>query len=87
MRVTRDPAVVAEGIRRATQAVLDRWYPGTAVVVDWTGDAYLLQLERGLRLASPIWVAPEQLRSADDRFALRREVIAAAWRPAAKLPG
>jgi hypothetical protein len=77
--VTREQALVAERLRRATQELLDRWYPGTGVTVDWTGDAHLLQIARGMRLAAPIFVVADRLKSLEDKMALRREVLTAAW--------
>jgi hypothetical protein len=77
--VTPEEAFAGERLRRAAQALLDRWYPGTGVVVDWTGERYLLQVTRAGRLASPIWVTPEQV-SVGATIALHRELVSAAWR-------
>jgi len=78
--MTLEQARIAEGLRREAEELLDRWYPGTGVTVDWTGDAYLLQVARGYRLAAPIWVRPERLGTTDALIALRGELVRAAWR-------
>jgi hypothetical protein len=78
--MTPEQTQVAEGLRRDAEALLDRWYPGTGVTVDWTGDAYLLQVARGYRLAAPIWVRPERLGTMEALIALQGELIRAAWR-------
>jgi len=67
-----------EALRRAVQELLDRWYPGTVVTVDWTGDACLVQLARGFRLAEPIWVRPTN-GSLEADFSLVHEILAIAW--------
>jgi hypothetical protein len=67
-----------EALRRAAQELLDRWYPGTVVTVDWTGEACLVQLTRGFRLAEPIWVRPTNGTLETD-LALMREILACAW--------
>ena len=77
--MTPEQTLVAEGLRRDAEALLDRWYPGTGVTVDWTGDAYLLQVARGYRLAAPIWVRPERLGTMEALIALRGELVRAAW--------
>jgi len=69
-----------EVLRRAAQALLDRWYPGTSVTVDWTGDAYLVQLARGLRLGEPLWVSGERFTSLEKDLGLCRKLLAGAWR-------
>jgi hypothetical protein len=71
-------ALLADRLRVGAQEFLDRWYPGTGVTVDWTGDAYLVQVTRGLRLAPPIWVR-HLCGSTGDRIALRRQLLTAAW--------
>jgi hypothetical protein len=81
--VTPEQARGAEDLRRHVQELLDRWYPGTAVTVDWTGQVYLVQLTRGFRLAPPIWVAAHRLAEPAERITLHGEVIAQAWRLAA----
>ena len=68
-----------EALRRAAQELLDRWYPGTAVTVDWTGDACLVQLARGYRLAEPIWVRLEN-GALDADLGLVHELLESAWR-------
>jgi hypothetical protein len=78
--MTPEQAQMAEDLRREAEALLDRWYPGTGVTVDWTGDVYLLQVARGYRLAAPIWVRPERLGTIDALIALRGELVRAAWR-------
>jgi hypothetical protein len=78
--VTVEQVWTAESLRRDAEELLDRWYPGTGVTVDWTGDAYLLQVARGSRLAPPIWARPERLGTMDGLIALRAELVAAAWR-------
>jgi hypothetical protein len=81
-----DPALEAERLRRLAQELLDRWYPGTSAVVDWTGQTFLLQLSRGGRLAPPIWVSPPLM--AEACLAIRHELVRAAWLLAAELePG
>jgi hypothetical protein len=67
-----------EELRERAQALLDRWYPGTAVTVDWTGDTYLVQVSRAGRLAAPVWVAPAPLTEREG-VSLARELIEAAW--------
>ena len=78
--MTPEQAQMAEDLRREAEGLLDRWYPGTGVTVDWTGDAYLLQVARGYRLAAPIWVRPERLGTMEALIALRGELVRAAWR-------
>lgn len=75
----QEVAHAAEGLRREAQELLDRWYPGTAVVIDWTGEAYLVQVALGYRLAPAIWVRPEHLASSEARIRVQGELIAAAW--------
>jgi len=77
--MTLEQARVAEDLRREAEDLLDRWYPGTGVTVDWTGDAYLLQVARGYRLAAPIWVRPERPATMEALIALRGELVRAAW--------
>ena len=79
VREMQEQAHAAEGFRREAQDLLDRWYPGTAVVIDWTGDAFLVQVARGYRLAPVIWVRPEHLGSSEARLRVRRELVEAAW--------
>jgi hypothetical protein len=69
----------AEGLRQEAQELLDRWYPGTALAVDWTGEVYVLQVARGYRLAPAIWVRPEHLANPEARIRVHRELVAAAW--------
>lgn len=69
-----------DALCRAAQDLLDRWYPGTVATVDWTGDAYLVQLARGFRLADPIWVSPRRADGLGTDAALCRELLAVAWR-------
>jgi hypothetical protein len=75
----QEQAHAAEGLRREAQDLLDRWYPGTAVVIDWTGEVFLLQVARGYRLAPAIWVRPEHLGSSEALIRVHRELVAAAW--------
>jgi hypothetical protein len=77
--VTREQGLVVERLRRACQELLDLWYPGTAVTVDCTGDAYLVQVTCGLKLAPPIWVPAGGLTTLDEKISLRRELLGAAW--------
>jgi hypothetical protein len=77
--VERTAAQRTEALRRAAQELLDRWYPGTVVTVDWTGDACLVQLARGFRLAEPIWVRPTN-GALETEVALVHEILASAWR-------
>jgi len=67
-----------EALRRAAQELVDRWYPGTAVTVDWTGDACLVQLARGFRLAEPIWVHPKNGTLEAD-VTLVQQILSSAW--------
>jgi hypothetical protein len=68
-----------EGLRREAQELLDRWYPGTAVVIDWTGEVFVVQVARGYRLGPAIWVRPEHLASSEARIRVQRELVEAAW--------
>jgi hypothetical protein len=77
--VTREQALVVERLRRGCQEFLDLWYPGTAVTVDCTGEAYLVQVMRGMKLAPPIWIPTGRPKTLDEKIALRREVLSAAW--------
>ena len=77
--MTREQALVAERLRRGCQEFLDSWYPGTAVTVDCTGEAYLVQVMRGMKLAPPIWIPTGRPKTLDEKIALRREVLSAAW--------
>ena len=72
-------ARAAEGLRREAQELLDRWYPGTAVVIDWTGEVFVMQVACGYRLAPAIWVRPEHLGSSEARIRVQRELVEAAW--------
>jgi hypothetical protein len=74
-----EQARAAEGLRQEAQDLLDRWYPGTAVVIDWTGEVFLVQVARGYKLAPAIWVRPEHLGSTEARIRVQRELVAAAW--------
>jgi len=85
--VTPEQTLLGEGLRKAAQELLDRWYPGTAVTVDCTGQAYLLQLTRGFRLAAPIWIPADRPTGPEDDIALRRELIETAWHLAADVGG
>jgi hypothetical protein len=67
-----------EQLRDRAQDLLDRWYPGSAVTVDWTGDTYLVQVSRAGRLAPPVWVPAAEL-SERQMMSLTRELIEAAW--------
>jgi hypothetical protein len=68
-----------ESLRRASQEFLDLWAPGAVVTVDWTGDAFLLQVARGYRLADPIWLTSERGANGMLDVGLARELLAAAW--------
>lgn len=85
--MTREQGLVAERLRRACQELLDLWYPGTAVAVDCTGDAYLVQVTRGLKLAAPIWVPADGLATLDEKISFRRELLGAAWQLASGAVG
>ena len=69
-----------EELRGAAQAFLDRWYPGTEVTVDRTGEGYLVQLARGPRLGESIWVGGACTTSLEEDLPLSRKLLAAAWR-------
>jgi hypothetical protein len=71
-------------LRRAAQQLLDRWYPGTAVTIDWTGEAYLIQLMRGGRLGDPLWVSLGSFTTLEDDLPLCRKLLAEAWRLASE---
>lgn len=75
----QERAHAAEGLRQEAQELLDRWYPGTAVEIDWTGEVFVVQVARGYRLAPAIWVRPEHLGSSEARIRVHRELVAAAW--------
>jgi hypothetical protein len=75
----QEPTRSVEGLRQEAQDLLDRWYPGTAVVIDWTGDAFLVQVARGYKLAPAIWIRPEHLGSSEARIRVQRELVEAAW--------
>lgn len=74
-----EPERGVEILRRFGQELVDRWYPGTLVAADWTGDVFVIQVARGYRLADPIWAAPDCLDSAEREVALAREILTAAW--------
>jgi len=77
--VTLEPQRGVETLRRFGQELIDRWYPGTLVTADWTGEAFVVQVARGYRLADPIWAAPDCLDSVERELSLARELLAAAW--------
>lgn len=74
-----DPPHGVETLRRFAQDLVDRWYPGTLVTADWTGQAFVVQLARGFRLANPIWAGPDCLDSLEHQIELTYELLFAAW--------
>ena len=76
--VTSEPRM--ELLRTIAQEFLDSWYPGIAVTVDWTGEAYLLQLARGFRLADVIWAPRNCIENGSAQVTLRCELLrTASW--------
>lgn len=65
---------------RARPQLLERWLPGATVTLQWTGEAYMVQVAHRGRMGTAVCLTPAYLLAVPRRAALRRTLLVGAGR-------